>query len=59
MVRCLALPASAIVHTPKVLLSPDLSFRERLSALGMLYRLRIWRMFDAASLMRAGDSRRL
>lgn len=42
--RCLALPLSALAHTPKVLTSEQLRrSRERVLALAMLYRLRVWR----------------
>jgi glycosyltransferase involved in cell wall biosynthesis len=43
----LALPFSAIIHTPKVLRSRRLSgLRQRLGALGVLYRIRFWRAWD-------------
>ena len=43
--RCAALPASALVHTPKVLAADQLSSaRERLLALAFLYRIRLWRL---------------
>lgn len=52
MLRSLALPISAVVHTPRVLLSPSLnSLEQRLSALGYLYRLRMWRFFNAFKLV--------
>lgn len=45
LARCAALPASAVVHTPKVLAARQLSSaRERALALGVLYRLRLWRL---------------
>jgi GT2 family glycosyltransferase len=51
LLRCAALPASAVVHTPKVLFSKRLSStRERLLALGVLYRIRFWRLLDGAAL---------
>lgn len=54
LLRNSLLPASALAHTPKVLLSEELSsWRDRSKALGMLYRLRIWRLFDALSLLAA------
>jgi GT2 family glycosyltransferase len=44
IVRCVLLSGSSIAHTPKVLTSASLSgLRDRLLALGMLYRLRLWR----------------
>jgi glycosyltransferase involved in cell wall biosynthesis len=52
--RNLLLPASAVVHTPRVLLSPELStLGQRGAAIAMLYRLRFWRMADAMALLRA------
>lgn len=53
LARSLLLPASAVAHTPKVLLSDKLpGLREKLAALSVLYRLRFWRMFDAIALLR-------
>jgi cellulose synthase/poly-beta-1,6-N-acetylglucosamine synthase-like glycosyltransferase len=53
LLRSLALPASAVAHTPKVIASPKLNcLRDRLTALGMLYRLRIWRGVHSLSLLR-------
>ncbi len=50
--RSALLPASAVVHTPRVILSRELStFRDRAAALAMLYRLRIWRLIDALALL--------
>lgn len=50
--RSLALPASAVVHTPRVLFSPKLSgISHRLGGLRVLYAIRIWRMFDAIALL--------
>ena len=58
LLRNALLPASAIAHTPKVLLSRELSsWRDRSKALGMLYRLRFWRLFDALSLLAAPRQR--
>lgn len=46
--RSLILPLTALVHTPKVLFSRKLSRpAQRLGALGVLYRLRLWRCLDA------------
>lgn len=51
VVRCLALPPSALVHTPKVLAARQLpSFRARMLAVAMLWRTRFWRMFHGLSL---------
>ena len=50
----LLLPFSALAHTPKVLASGQLSWRQKLSALGMLYRLRLWRMMDYGRLLLGG-----
>lgn len=50
--RSLLLPLSAIAHTPKVLTSAALtSWSQRLAALGVLYRLRLWRFADALRLL--------
>jgi glycosyltransferase involved in cell wall biosynthesis len=54
LARSLLLPASAVAHTPKVLMSPELpGVREKLGALGVLYRLRLWRMVDAIRMLQA------
>jgi GT2 family glycosyltransferase len=54
--RSLALPASAVVHTPKVLSSPELeTIGQRLAALATLYRVRWWRLINALQLL-AGRS---
>ena len=50
----LLLPFSALAHTPKVLASGQLNWRQKLSALGMLYRLRLWRMMDYGRLFLVG-----
>lgn len=56
VVRCLALPASAIVHTPKALSPRRLArFGDRLRAVAMLYRIRIWRMAHGLSLTLAAN----
>lgn len=48
LLRSCALPISALVHTPRVLVSAKLhTLRDKRSALGMLYRLRLWRFWDA------------
>jgi GT2 family glycosyltransferase len=55
LVKSAALPLSAVVHSPKVLMSNDLnSFSQRLSALAMLYRVRFWRLGDALRLLMSG-----
>lgn len=52
LVRTLLVPVSAVVHTPKVLMSREINgTRERAAALVVLYRLRIWRFFDALALL--------
>ena len=54
LLRTLALPASAVVHTPKVLLSRKLRRpSQRMGALGVLYAIRLWRLQDALTLLRA------
>lgn len=58
LLRSLLLPVSALAHTPKVLSSPALtSWPQRLSALGVLYRLRFWRLSDAIVLLATGGRR--
>jgi GT2 family glycosyltransferase len=50
--RTCLLPASAVAHTLKVLLSGELrTFHQRWQALTMLYRLRLWRTGDAIRLL--------
>jgi glycosyltransferase involved in cell wall biosynthesis len=51
---CLMLPASALAHTPRVLGSTKLTKRQKLSALGMLYKIRLWRMWDYCRLLLNG-----
>jgi glycosyltransferase involved in cell wall biosynthesis len=52
VLRTCALPASAVAHTPRVLLSKELdSFGQRLLALRMLYGLRLWRALDSFRLI--------
>lgn len=50
----LLLPLSALAHTPKVLASGRLNGQQKLAALGMLYRLRLWRMVDYGRLLLGG-----
>ena len=46
------MPVSAFAHTPKVLTSPELNTaRQRLLAVGVLFRLRCWRLWDAVALL--------
>jgi GT2 family glycosyltransferase len=48
LVRSCLLPVSAIAHSPKVFASSQLAtLEQRLQALGMLYRLRLWRCVDS------------
>jgi GT2 family glycosyltransferase len=52
LLRAFALPISAVVHTPRVLSSPDLTgLRQRRDALGVLYAIRLWRLADAVALV--------
>jgi GT2 family glycosyltransferase len=51
----LALPISALIHTPKVLMSNRLSgLHQRFGALGVLYRIRFWRAWDYFQLLGRG-----
>lgn len=53
--RCLAMPASALAHTPKVLRAKSLTGAgARLRALATLYRIRFWRMADGLKLVTKG-----
>ena len=50
--KAAALPASALAHTPKVLLQPaPLTLSQRMAALKVLYRLRVWRLSDSMALL--------
>jgi glycosyltransferase involved in cell wall biosynthesis len=50
--RTLLLPASAVVHTAKVVASPELSsIDQRLGAISVLFRLRLWRFRDSLRLL--------
>lgn len=50
--RSLALPLSAVLHTPRVLGSDQLiTPRQRMMAIATLFRLRLWRLGDALRLM--------
>jgi GT2 family glycosyltransferase len=58
LARNALLPASALAHTPKVMRSAQLSsFKQRLGALSVLYRMRLWRLADAAQLVAGGGRR--
>lgn len=54
LLKTLALPLSAVAHTPKVLFHQGLATGQRLGALGVLYRLRLWRFADSLRLLFAG-----
>lgn len=57
VLRNLLMPASAVVHTPRVLLSPELSkSSQRLAAVATLYRLRFWRLGDALRILAAPEA---
>lgn len=50
--RTWAMPASALIHTPRVLTTTALpNFRSRVGALSVLYRLRLWRLLDGNRLL--------
>lgn len=53
LARCAALPLSALVHAPKILLAPQLPPAARGPAVLMLFRLRFWRSLDCLRLMSA------
>jgi glycosyltransferase involved in cell wall biosynthesis len=56
LARSLILPASAVVHVPKIMTSPELDdLGQRISAIGVLFRSRMWRFFDAWRLLRRKD----
>lgn len=55
LLRSTGLLPSALIHTPKVLFSEELNAPgQRLAALGVLYRLRAWRLWDALRLLVGG-----
>lgn len=59
LIRSLALPASAVAHTPRVLLSPKLnSFSQRMGGVGVLYAIRLWRLANALKLLVEDDGAR-
>jgi GT2 family glycosyltransferase len=52
LARACLMPLSAVAHTHKVLASAKLpSFGQKLSALGVLYRLRFWRLMESFRLI--------
>ena len=54
LARNALMPLSAFAHAPKVLASPELNtLEQRIAALGMLFRLRFWRLADAIALLMA------
>ena len=57
LMKALLLPASALAHTPKILMSKRLKGRQKLGALAILYRLRFWRMLDSCRLLLDGPRR--
>ena len=55
LIKSLAMPASAVIHSMHPLTSPKLRHsRDRLNALAMLYGLRFWRSADALRLLVRG-----
>jgi glycosyltransferase involved in cell wall biosynthesis len=55
LLRTLLLPASAVVHMAKVMGSSELnSLRDRLGAIGVLFRIRLWRFGDSLRLLFSG-----
>lgn len=56
LLRSLALPLSALAHTPKVFASDQLdNLSQRLSAVGTLFKLRFWRLGDSLRLLQGGE----
>jgi len=56
--RSLLLPASALAHSPRVIFSRELrGLDQRIGALAVLYRLRLWRFGDSLRLMLGGAGR--
>jgi GT2 family glycosyltransferase len=52
LARTLLLPASAVIHSAKVIASPELSSAgQRLRAIGVLLRIRLWRFGDSLRLL--------
>jgi GT2 family glycosyltransferase len=56
ILSCFLLPISALVHTPRVLMSQKLSGRQKIAALVILYRIRFWRTWDYCRLLMLGPS---
>lgn len=55
LIKALLMPASAVVHSAKVMTSPELSSaRDRWRAMGVLFRLRFWRLGDSVRLLLSG-----
>jgi GT2 family glycosyltransferase len=58
ILRNLAMPASALAHSPKVMMSEELeTLGQRVAAIGVLFRLRLWRCLDAFQLIRSKTGR--
>jgi glycosyltransferase involved in cell wall biosynthesis len=58
MLKAALLPVSAVVHSPRIFTSRELATpKQRLLALGMLFRLRFWRSWDAWRIMFASNGR--
>lgn len=57
LIKALAIPLSAVAHAPKPFFSGALSsFKDRLGALWILFRLRLWRAGHALRLLKAAGS---
>lgn len=58
LIRSLCLPLSAVLQTPQVLVSPRLSLpRDRVSAIVVLFRIKIWSSIDSMRLVFAHGKR--
>lgn len=56
LLRSLGLPLSAVAHTPRALAGQGLdTLGQRFAAVGVLYRLRFWRLADSLRLLAAGS----
>jgi hypothetical protein len=56
LILSMALPVSAVVHTPKALFSKKVGMlRQRLAAVCVLQKLRWWRLAEALPLLRHAD----
>ena len=52
MIKCIALPLTAVFHTPKAILSAKTpTFSGKIAAVNMLFRCRLWRSLDLALLI--------